>query len=298
MAASKFLVASAKGGIARSRDVTTLTIRPAVECRLLADARQESGTSLVENDSAQPWLKHVATIQAGTDAAEVDAAVRCLGLLIEETAERVCRRRMVRKQIRVDFVANSLAEIVAPRASHDEAAPRPRIAEYNPATGPLPAWLWTVLDNLLKDVLRAAVRRATREQPIVCRDGEPDIAERVVDSTPHRAADELDRMAPFADQDLEQIAAWPVLDRILVLVVFGLWRKIPTNAWRGWCSDAGLPNPFPPETQGERKRGEWISFVAESLSASPNALQNRLRRRLEKLKYEPLEYIRGISHGE
>lgn len=252
----------------------------------------------MENDSAQPWLKHVATIQAGTDAAVVDVAVRALSPLIEETAERVCRRRMVAKQIRVDFVANSLAEILAPRESRDNQSRPPRIAEYNPATGPLPAWLWTVLDNLLKDVLRATGRRAAREQPIVGRDGEPDIAERAAEPTPHRASDDLDRMAPFADQDVEQIAAWPVLDRILVLVVFGLWRKIPTDIWSGWCSDAGLPNPFPPEPDSERERGELINLIAELLTASPNALQNRLRRRLEKLKDEPLVYIQGISDGE
>lgn len=251
------------------------------------------------NDSTQSWEDHVAAIQSGTDEAVVDTAVRALQSLIEQTAERVCRRRMVSKQVRMDFVDEAVPFVVTiPRESKKDGVLRPPISTYDPASGSFPAWLWTMLDRRLTDIRRSAGRRAAHEQTMVAQEGEPGFIESTPDPRPHRAADNMDRTTPFCDCDFQQIAAWPVLDRILVLVVFELWRKVSVGVWSEWCSEAGLPNALPQDAEDRRERGEWISHIAELLSASPNALQNRLRRRLKKLEDEPLDYIRGISHGE
>ena len=229
------------------------------------------------NDSTQSWENHAAAIQAGADQAAVDAAVRALQPLIEQTAERVCRRRRVSKQIRLDFVDEAVAFVLAiPRESKRDGVLRPPIANYNSASGSFPAWLRTVLDHRLSDILRSAGRRAENERTMVAQQGKPGFIKSSPELGPHHTGAELDRTSAFNDSDLEKIVAWPVLDRILVLVVFELWRKIPKKLWRNWCMNAKLPTPFPPEDAVGLDRSKWINRIAGHLSASPNALQNRL----------------------
>jgi len=239
--------------------------------------------SLVENDDTQIWELHVAAVQAGTDQLAIEESVRALTPLIKETAERVCRRHMVRRQMRFDFVADALTEIVVPRKGRDGAPRPPRVAEYDREGGPFPAWLWTVLENLLKDSTRSAQRRIARERRVGSGEGRTDIVP-------------LDLHEPFSAADIERLNSWPPLDRVLLLITFELRRKVSDGTWTTWCAEAELPKPFPPD-ETVRDRGEWIAVIALCLGASRNALQNRLRRRLERLKSEPLDFIRGHSHG-
>jgi DNA-directed RNA polymerase specialized sigma24 family protein len=252
----------------------------------------------VANADSESWHPQIAAIQIGDDAKLVDAAVRSLQPLIEEIAERVCRRRMVKVQVRLDFVAASLAEIVVARKSRDDPPRPPRIAEFNPVSGPFQAWLWTVLDNRLKDELRARRRREAHEQQPVSVDDGLDPTVNIVDRRRDKPSDVVDRTESFTSHDRKQIDSWPVLDRVLLLTVYDLWRKIPHASWELWCKEAGLPHPFPEEPAIPRDRGEWINLIAEILPASPHALQNRIRRRLEQLRREPLEYIQGIQHDK
>lgn len=232
-------------------------------------------------DNAEPeWQHHVATIQAGTDSAAVDAAIGALKLLIENTAERVCRRLVVANQIRVDFVGDAVAFVlVVPRRSREDGSLRPPIMKYDSASGKFPAWLRRVLENRLKDVCEAANRLAAHEQSMVADKEQLSFADRIAAPRLQSVDDDLDRTTPFSVHDFNHIAAWNVRDRILVLVVLDLWRKIPPAIWTEWCSEAELPIPFPPEPERQRERSEWISLIAEIRSESPSALNVRLGRR-------------------
>ncbi len=261
-------------------------------------ASEGLGVDSVAKDGPHFWQRHVSAIQAGVDSDSVNAAVGALGPLIEEMAERVCRRRMIAKQVRIDFVVDSVAYVlVVPRVSGVNAG-KPRIFDYDSEDGLFPDWLKTVLDNRLIDVLKKTGRRMKHEQPMIAWEGSPTFAESIADPSPDCAGHDLDRSIQFSENDFGRIAAWPVLDRVLLFSVFELWRKVPSNIWEGWCSDADLSEPFPPEPEKQRERGEWISLIATHLSASPNALQMRLMRRLEKLRDEPLDYVQGILHDE
>jgi DNA-directed RNA polymerase specialized sigma24 family protein len=253
----------------------------------------------VQTEETHDWQRCVAAVQANADPNLVNTAIIILRPLVEETALRICRRRMVREQLRLDFVAGSVAEVFAPRESRDGIRRSPRISEYNPADGAFAGWLFKVLDNLLKDQLRTTGRRATREATFSSILGDSH-----VDQPPIVGAEEsdpsiaLDRASPFTTRDIESLGYWPALDRVLVLAVFELRQKLPPTTWRSWCQEASLPTPFPPEHKIPHDRGDWINLIAELLALSPNALQNRIRRRLEQLRSEPLDYIQGIQHGK
>ncbi len=246
-------------------------------------------------DSTQSWEQHIAAVQAGTDQLAIEDAVCALTPLINETAERICRRHMVSHQLRLDFLADAVTEIVAPRKGRDGTARSPRIAEYDRASGPYPAWLWTVLENLLRDSARSSRRRLARERRIDSREEGTDFTQTLPDPR-SRQTEQPDIDEPFCAADIERLISWPALDRVLLLVAFELWRKIPGLTWTDWCVEAGLTDLFPPD-EIPRDRGEWIAVIAHCLGASRNALQNRLRRRLERLRSEPMDFIRGHSHG-
>jgi hypothetical protein len=252
----------------------------------------------VKAESTPDWHRYVLDIRAEANSSSVDAAILALSPLIEETALRVCRRRMVREQLRRDFIAGSVSALVAPRESRDGTRRPPRISDFDSAEGPFTAWLFAVLDNLLKDLLRTTARRGMRETVFSTISDSPDIIEFSAHSKHMDPGVILDRTSPFTKRDLERLETWPALDRILVLAVFQLDKKISLPTWDSWCQQAELPTPFPPEHTIPHERGEWINLIAELLVASPNALQNRIRRRLEQLRTDPLDYIRDIQNAK
>lgn len=253
----------------------------------------------MQNEETHDWQRWVAALQAKTDPGLVDAAILALRPLVEETALRICRRRMVREQLRLDFVAGSVAEILAPRESRDGMRRAPRVAEYNSADGAFKDWLFKVLDNLLKDQLRTTGRRAARETAFSSiSDDSHDVEAPAADAKQIDPGVVLDRASPFTTRDVGQLEHWPALDRVLLLAVFELRHKLPHATWQSWCQEASLPTPFPPEHNIPLGRGDWINLIAVLLAASPNALQNRLRRRLKLLQSDPLDYIREIQHDE
>ena len=92
---------------------------------------------------------------------------------------------------------------------------------------------------------------------------------------------------PFSDECLEHIRQWrPVRDRIVLLVCFGLWHKVPKDEADRWCREAGL-DPAGPEggfpfgyERGSRQQ------VAAWLGMRPAALDqviSRKRRWLQEL---------------
>ncbi len=252
----------------------------------------------MQNEETHDWQRWVAALQAKTDPGLVDAAILALRPLVEETALRICRRRMVREQLRLDFVAQSVAEVFAPRESRDGIRLPPRVEEYNLDGCAFAGWLFRVLDRLLIDYLKTTGRRAKWEAAFSSISHDIQLGETSVIAEKQDQGIALDRISPFTSRDIEHLESWPALDRILVLAVFELRHKLPHATWQRWCQEASLPNPFPPEHNIPLGRGDWINLVAKLLAASPNALQNRLRRRLKLLQSDPLHYIREIQHEE
>ena len=250
--------------------------------------------------STRSWEDHAAAIQSGKDQSAAEEAMCALQPLVEQTAQRVCRCRMVSKQIREDFVAGAAAFVWHGLEMGKDSVRRPPIASYDPSRGRFPAWLWTVLDRCLIDFLRSeAPRRNNCGRTITVEEGDSDPILNEPSPAPPDPADEMDRTSPFmSDSDIDRIKNWPILDRILVLVVLGLWRKIPRDLWCEWCKEAGFSAPFPQNEEEHLTRGEWINIIAELLSSTRNALQNRLRRRLKKLKVNPLDCIRERFNDE
>ena len=152
-----------------------------------------------------------------------------------------------------------LSRRLSVRALRGGAPGTSRIAEYDPAAGPLAGWLWTVLDNLWKDQLRSASRRHPREQELIPSKRGTNPWQTVEDPDQDQPSDELDRTTPFNDRDRAEIAEWPVLDRVLVLTVFDLWRKIASDTWELWCVEAGLPLPFPPSRTFQRNAASGLT---------------------------------------
>jgi len=105
----------------------------------------------------------------------------------------------------------------------------------------------------------------------------------------------MDRNAPFCDRDLQEIEAWPVRDRLRVLVIAGLWRKVPEHLWVGWCEEEGLSQPFPDEIGEPATTQDGIAWVAAELGESLEAAKQHWYRKRKLLRN--LEYVRELRHG-
>ena len=52
---------------------------------------------------------------------------------------------------------------------------------------------------------------------------------------------------PFAQWQIDLIKTWhPVRDRVYILALYALHRKLPEALWQSWVQETGLPWPFPP----------------------------------------------------
>ena len=172
-----------------------------------------------------------------TPIAKRDAAMRKLNLVIQRLARGVACSLMVPKQMRSDLVAEASSHVWQ------------HLATFNGQDGKAFApWCRRMLRNLLIDRLRAAGRQPSSNEtdlhvsvdalPEAASLGNGQIAS-VLDQT-------LDRQHPFGMDDLSRIRGWKLRDRLVLLVLANLWRKIPADEWRQWVEEFGLVAPFPP----------------------------------------------------
>jgi hypothetical protein len=243
----------------------------------------------------QIWWQHVAAIQKVADQESLDAAIGALRPLIEQTATRVCVRRRVGRQVQLDFAENALAAVVGPRETADGAAVSARIHTYDAEEGPFPGWLWRVLDRLLMDVLKSRRRRGKHEALATDSGDKGGMMERQPDLATSDLDARMDHNAPFGEMDLQEIEAWPVRDRLRVLVVARLWRKVPEHLWVGWCEEEGLSQPFPDNPEEPATMQHRIASLAAEIGESPEAAKQHWYRKRDLL--EMLNYVRELRHG-
>ncbi|HUY34243.1 MAG TPA: hypothetical protein VMV69_15965 [Pirellulales bacterium] len=243
----------------------------------------------------QTWRQHVAAIQGGAEQESLDAAIAALQPLIEQTATRVCVRRRVGRQVQLDFVESALTAIVAPRETKEGGRLPERIHKYDAETGSFPGWLWKALDRLLLDVTKSRRRRAKHEASATDSGDDGGMMERRPDPATSDLDAGFDRNAPFGDRDLREIEAWPVRDRLRVLVISRLWRKVPEHLWIGWCEEEGMSQPFPDDPEEPATIQDSIFSCAAELGESPEATKQHWYRKRGLLRN--LDYVRELRHG-
>ncbi len=92
----------------------------------------------------------------------------------------------------------------------------------------------------------------------------------------------------FDEAEMEIIRSWhPVRDRILILVCFGLWHKVPEEVRNAWCREVGL-DPAGPKggfaMASERGRRREVAEWANMSRAALDQVISRKRGWLEQLR--------------
>ncbi len=148
-----------------------------------------------------------------------------------------------------------------------------RLHGFDPAAGPFAAWCRRVLTNRLIDLLRrAAARRAEVLRPEGREDPSAGLGLRAFEVA-------ADLAAPFSAADVARVCAWKPFDRLVLLSLGLLWRKLPDPVWRQTVRACGLQPPFPPAGFGEGDtRDERSRILAVALGWGPNRLAQRVSR--------------------
>jgi DNA-directed RNA polymerase specialized sigma24 family protein len=152
------------------------------------------------------------------------------------------------------------------------------------------AWCRRVLANRLIDLLRrAAARRAEVLYPEAREDPSAGLGLRAFEVA-------ADLAAPFSAADLARVRAWGPLDRVVLLSLGLLWRKVPDEEWRRTVRACGLQPPFPPAGFGEGDtRDERGRALAAALGWKPNRLAQRASRGRRLLR--ALDFVRDMQGG-
>lgn len=249
--------------------------------------------SATEFGLASPGLTYQswsAMVQGETKLGLADEFVLALRPLIEKTASGICTRFMVSGQVRVDFIAGSVADVLAPYESRYGKPLPPRVTKYNPSIGKFRSWLFKVLYRLLIDQLKKNNRRKEREdqyESYVCGIAAPHTEKSYQNFV-------YDQNSPFTSSDLELLEKWQQ-PPVLLFAVFDLRHKLPNTIWQRWCQKVSLPIPFPPESNIPNERADWVNLIADLLAVPPKTIQMRILRQLEKLRKEPLDFFRRIK---
>jgi DNA-directed RNA polymerase specialized sigma24 family protein len=163
-------------------------------------------------------------------------------------------------------------------------------------------WLRRVLRNLLMDQLRGK----KKEPPAGGGDGIPDDFLLPADPSRRQARDRarrdptlealeraIDRRDPFSAEDLQRLGFLDVQDRVVLLVIAGLWPKVPAGEWNCWVDVFGQEPPFPPvEFLHLEEPAARVRYLAPLLDMRPNTLQQQWCRNKEKLTN--LKYIQDL----
>lgn len=249
--------------------------------------------SATEFGLASPGLTYQswsAMVQGETKLGLADEFVLALRPLIEKTASGICTRFMVSRQVRVDFIAGSVADVLAPYESRYGKPLPPRVTKYNPSIGKFRSWLFKVLYRLLIDQLKKNNRREAREDQYKSYVGGI--------PGPHTEKSDQnfvhDQNSPFTSSDLGLLEKWKT-PPVILFAVFDLRHKLPNTIWQRWCQEVSLPIPFPPESNIPNERADWVNLIAKLLAVSPNNIHTKLNRQLKQLKKEPLDFFRRIK---
>lgn len=202
---------------------------------------------------------------------------------VQQVAERVAHNG-TRTQ-RDDFVADALTLLCGPR-EHS----RPRVELYDPTRGPFEGWLSATLGNLWVSKLRADGRRKTV----------PLHGEETDESVPFPWELVHGILGPtFSPADRERVEGWQAGDRVILLVVSGLYLKAATADWERYLVAAErefrvtLPRLFSLPVVADESPGDRHTGLAVALGIPTNTLSQRWRRKKKWLA--ELDCIRDLK---
>jgi DNA-directed RNA polymerase specialized sigma24 family protein len=163
-----------------------------------------------------------------------------------------------------------------------------RLDRFSVASGCFVPWCRRVLTNRLTDLVRrAGVRRAEVLHAEEREDPSADASLRAFEVA-------ADLAAPFSAADLARVCDWTQEDRVVLLSLGLLWRKVPAEVWRRTVTACGLEPPFPPPGFGEGDtREERGRVLARALGWTRNRVSQRLSRGRRLLR--ALEFVRDIE---
>jgi DNA-directed RNA polymerase specialized sigma24 family protein len=252
------------------------------DSRRLAPNHGDESPNISERSAAISELVAAYATAPGSPAGEALAEV--LGPTVRRLAREAAHGGT--RGDRDEFVAESLTFVIAPRKKSP-----PRICLYRPETGPLEPWLRELLKNGWRDKCRAAARRLylysetfdAPAPPVLYWPSEPE---------------ELIRV--FLPADLERIGRWKAAQRVELLCLAGLWRKVTKMIWESFLVDyensrgleLGRPMP-PPSFLRHDDPQSRMQVLARALCLPRANLLSQHWKRWQHLLGE-LEFIRGL----
>jgi len=217
----------------------------------------------------------IEAIQRDASKEEVDSALRTIEPEVTQIAQRVCTHRRVAGNLEHDLTGEALGLIWK------------GLKRFDADKAPFQAWAYRVLMNALKDMWRRK-----RKAPLSLKDESITLPP---DRQPdHRGlvAKALDWTAPFSEDDLARIEAWKTRDRLRLLAVSRLWRKIPESAWEDWCRESNVEAPFPPTECVPEDNPEWMKLLAKAIGENFGAFKRHWHRKRKHLGL--LDFVKGL----
>ncbi|HYT95054.1 MAG TPA: sigma factor [Gemmataceae bacterium] len=163
-----------------------------------------------------------------------------------------------------------------------------RLDHFKTTQGHFVGWCRRVLTNRLIDLIRRDERhRADQLHP----EGREDVSAGL-DLRAFEVAADLE--APFSAADLARICAWKPADRLVLLSLGLLWRKVPAVTWWQTVAACGLRSPFPLAGFGE---GDTREERGDVLAAALGWTRNRLSTRMSRGRHllGDLDFVRDIQ---
>ena len=178
--------------------------------------------------------------------------------------------------------------------------------DYDPSKGTLSQWCRTVLYRYLYSTGRKA-RRQQRWERLSSTIHEDHVAltpfldaessEDVFLEVNKRELADFDAQ-PFSTMDQARVESWPLFDRVFVLSMSGLWRKVSCECWSEWTlvleSKRPLLLPAPPmELYTCESPQQRTPIVASTFKMTRNNVSQRWHRKRALL--EQLDCIKSLQ---
>lgn len=204
-----------------------------------------------------------------------EQARQALEPLIRRTARRVAARA---GQAGQDLIDESVSHVLHPR----------RITQWAEDRKPFESWCFYVLRHHLIDLVRQRNRQRENMTSTLKEPADPRGAHGV-----SAVEIELDLGTPFSPPDVARVRVWKAIDRIVLLCLAGLWRKVPAALWRKSAVECGLALPFPPPGFGRcQDREERNEMLARAMGWRRNTLAQRWCRRRHLL--DDLDFVHEV----
>jgi hypothetical protein len=113
-----------------------------------------------------------------------------------------------------------------------------KFEQFDPKRGGFRTWVGRILYHELKD----RCKRDSRHTAFLSQFEDDRLSSRR--SLPKRNDDEPFRLT---EADWDRVRGWPTRARVHLLLVCGnLWMQAPSDEWKSWLAEVGLPDDFPP----------------------------------------------------